>query len=261
MYFFYALLLHVIMLSILIVSFEWSATNYVIDNSDKKSQVINAVMVNDSKIELPHSSTIPSSVSKKLVLHKKMVKETSAKKAIAIPKEHKKQFTKAVIQKQLLAEIKKQKLTSTIQKNKQKAFEKEFKKEFEKELKSQAAKTLQQELLKEKEQIASAQSAKMQGIVDKYKALILQAIAEHWLVPHGVDKSLSSELLIRVAKGGTVLDVQVVKSSGDEALDRSAKSAVFKSSPLPVPTDTDEFEPFREFILKVKPENVLARDS
>lgn len=266
-----SLVLHAIILSILILSFEWRATNFVIENSNKDSHIVNAIMINDAKIQMPNPSPIasPAVVKPKKIISPrsptkslaKIIKVKSQppmlevkKKVIAIPDHAKKQkkIEKDLIQKQLLTEIKKQ----TVQKTKHKDLEKAF----AKELRVQAAKSLQQELLSEKNRIASAQAEKMRGIIDKYKALILQAIAEHWLVPNGVNKSLSSQLLIRVAAGGTVLDVQVVKSSGDEVLDRSARSAVFKSSPLPVPKTADEFEPFRQFILKVKPENVLARD-
>ena len=105
------------------------------------------------------------------------------------------------------------------------------------------------------------QTRQAQGEVNKYKALILQSISEHWMIPPQVDKTLSCELRIRLAPGGEVLDVQVTRSSGDVALDHSARAAVLKASPLPVPTNADEFEAFREFALKVKPENVLARGS
>jgi colicin import membrane protein len=102
--------------------------------------------------------------------------------------------------------------------------------------------------------------AKSRGEVNKYKALILQTISQHWLVPSGVDKNLSAELLIRLAPGGTVLDVQVIRSSGSAGLDRSARDAVFKASPLPVPSDSEGFDQFRQFVLKVKPENVIVHD-
>jgi colicin import membrane protein len=98
----------------------------------------------------------------------------------------------------------------------------------------------------------------MQGIVDKYQALILESIRPNWLVPYNVNKNLTSVLMIRVAPGGMVLDVQIVKSSGDAALDRSARAAIFKASPLPVPEKSDEFELFRQFTLKMKPENIAA---
>ena len=103
-------------------------------------------------------------------------------------------------------------------------------------------------------------SQQLQGVVDKYKALILQAISRQWLVPGGIDKEISCQLLIRLAPGGVVLDVQLVKSSGSSALDRSARDAVFKASPLPVPAESDVFESFRQFVLKVKPENVFTAD-
>ena len=77
-------------------------------------------------------------------------------------------------------------------------------------------------------------------------------------MPTQANKKLYCELMIRVAPGGMVLDVQVTKTSGDPSLDSSARAAVLKASPLPVPPDTAAFESFRQFVLKVKPENVLG---
>ena len=113
----------------------------------------------------------------------------------------------------------------------------------------------------EQKRLAATMTQQMHGVVDKYKALILQTISQHWIVPTNADKKLTAELLIRLAPGGLVLDVQLIKSSGDAALDRSARAAVFNASPLPVPTDSDAFTAFRQFVLKVKPENVLHNDS
>ncbi len=62
--------------------------------------------------------------------------------------------------------------------------------------------------------------------------------------------------MIRLGPGGAVLNVQVSRSSGDPALDSSARAAVFKASPLPVPNDPDLFNQFREIRLTVKPEDV-----
>lgn len=130
-----------------------------------------------------------------------------------------------------------------------------------KDLKAKAVAHQMSQMVQNQKRVSSMRTSQSKGVVDKYKALILQSISQHWLVPSGVDKRRSAELLIRVAPGGTVLDVQLTKSSGDEALDSSARAAVLKSSPLPVPTDAEEFESFRQFVLKVKPENVLASDS
>jgi colicin import membrane protein len=175
--------------------------------------------------------------------------------AIAIAKEKPKKVQQDLIQKQLLADLKKQ--TEQQKKQKQKAIQTAF----EQELKEMKAQSLQQQMLQEQKRVSAAMTQKMHGVVDKYKALILQTISQHWIIPSNVNKHLSAELLIRVAPGGLVLDVQLLKSSGDEALDRSARAAVFKASPLPVPTDTEAFAAFRQFVLKVKPENTLNSDS
>jgi colicin import membrane protein len=270
-HFFISLLLHAVMLTVLVVSFEFSGKMPVLENSDKNSEIVNAVVINDSKIQMPKPSLLPPPKAPEAPVKpipeikkspaptpptpvKKEVAPLPAppKKAIAIPDPRKKLMQKELIEKQLLADLQKQ--TDKQKKAKQKALEAAF----AKEMKEHAAKSLEQQFLKESNELASAQSQKMQGIVDKYKALILQAIGQNWLVPPNANKKLSSELLIRVAPGGMVLDVQLVKSSGDVSLDRSARAAVFKASPLPVPTNTDEFEPFRQFILKVKPENVAT---
>lgn len=268
-----SLALHAVILAVLVFSFEFSSRTPVLENSDKNSEVVNAMMVDQSKIIMPHpiptpppkaqeqpkSLVPPKPVSKPPVKPKLEVKKPAEvavqQKTIAIPEKPKKIFQKDLIQKQLLADLKQ------VEKKQKKDKHKELEAAFAKEIKAQAAKSLQQQLLNEQNRLASMQSAKMQGVVDKYKALILQSIGQHWIVPNGIDKKLTSQLLIRIAPGGTVLDVQLVKSSGDDALDRSARAAVFKASPLPVPVATDEFEPFRQFILKVRPENVLVTDS
>lgn len=101
-----------------------------------------------------------------------------------------------------------------------------------------------------------ANRARMAGIVDKYKALILGAIGRQWILPDQVNSELSSRFKIRLAPNGGVLDVSLTRSSGDPILDRSAQAAIYKASPLPVPDDPAAFNLFREITLTVRPENV-----
>ncbi len=126
----------------------------------------------------------------------------------------------------------------------------------QKALQAQQDKLMQQQLAAEQQQISAARAQEMQGVVDKYKALILQAIGQNWIVPPNVNKQLSSELLIRLAPDGTVIEVKLSRSSGNDALDQSAITAVYKASPLPVPTDAAAFQVFRQFVLTVRPETV-----
>mgnify|MGYP006282988597 CR=1 FL=1 len=115
---------------------------------------------------------------------------------------------------------------------------------------------------KQAAQVAAAKKAqdlanqqRMAGEVDKYKALILNAIRDRWILPENIDPGLSSQFVIRLAPTGAVLDVRLTRSSGDSLLDRSAQAAIYKASPLPVPTDTTTFNMFREISLTVRPSN------
>ncbi len=129
-----------------------------------------------------------------------------------------------------------------------------------KEKQQAMAKALNDQLQDEQQQLASDDNTRaMQGELDKYKSAILSSIGHHWLVPPGSNKEVSCQLLIHLAPGGVVLDVVTVKSSGDEALDHSAQTAVMKASPLPVPSEPTKFNHFRELRLTVRPEQVTVR--
>lgn len=105
-------------------------------------------------------------------------------------------------------------------------------------------------------QLNAANQARLAGEVDKYKALIIDAIGRQWILPDNVDRGLSSQFRIRLAPDGGVLEVSLMRSSGDPILDRSAQTAIYKASPLPVPQDSKTFDMFREISLTVRPENV-----
>jgi colicin import membrane protein len=100
------------------------------------------------------------------------------------------------------------------------------------------------------------QKARLAGVIDKYKALIVNAIGRNWILPENVDSTLSSQFRIRLAPDGAVLEVRLTRSSGDPLLDRSAQTAIYKASPLPVPADAETFDMFRDISLTVRPEQV-----
>lgn len=102
----------------------------------------------------------------------------------------------------------------------------------------------------------AANKAQLAGEVNKYKAMIVNAISRQWILPENVDSALSSQFRIRLAPDGAVLEVSLIRSSGDAILDRSAQTAIYKASPLPVPTDPATFDLFRDISLTVRPENV-----
>lgn len=272
---------HLVLLLIFAISFEFTSPLIVVENTNK-NDIISAVVLGDSakskilpqkptpkpveKVEKeePKPKELPKEKEEKPAQQVKQVdKEAIALKAIEkkkLEKQKKEQELLAkkqreALEKNLLADIEKEKKKHKKQK------EKQLQSKYEKMLREQAEKSLRQQLLDENINVKGTQTRESRGIVDKYRALIVQSIGEHWIVPAGANKRLSAELMIRLAPGGAVLDVQITKSSGDPSLDSSARAAVLKASPLPVPSDSGEFETFRKFVLKVKPENVIDSGS
>ena len=113
-----------------------------------------------------------------------------------------------------------------------------------------------QEAAARQAQMDAANQARIAGVVDKYKALIIDAISRQWILPDNVNHGLSSQFRIRLAPDGGVLEVSLTRSSGDPILDRSAQTAIYKASPLPVPGDPATFNLFRDISLTVRPENI-----
>jgi len=103
-------------------------------------------------------------------------------------------------------------------------------------------------------QAAAKAQKQINDEVAHYKAQIVSAISRRWQVPAKTQKAVGCLLQIQLAPGGGVLDVKVIQSSGDAALDRSAVAAVYKATPLPVPSEPNAFNAFRAFNLLVKPE-------
>lgn len=272
-YFFVSIVFHLGFLLILVLGFDSSSTIPVFENTNK-NDVISAVVLGDSiknkilpkknianapqliqeiKPETKLTKPIQTERKEQVVRQEDVIalKEVENKKKLAEQKVLEAIKQKKLFGKDLLADIKK---ISDKQKN---LAQKREQSKFQKILHEQAEKSLRQQLLNEEIKLPGTQIRQSSGEVNKYKALILQAISEHWIIPTQANKHLYCELMIRIAPGGMVLEVQLIKTSGDPSLDSSARAAVLKASPLPVPSNPETFEAFRQFVLKVKPENVL----
>lgn len=252
-YFFYSVCLHIVILLMVVLSIELGTPLPVVENTHKHD-IINAVVLGDSvksKILPQHLEAPPPSNSIKQTLatqtQSKVIPLKILKKPSLQEKKKAAQNARDLLAQDLLSDIQKQK----------KLQQKKLPKQFAKTLHVQAEQSLRQQLLDEKIKLKSAQLRESQGVVNKYQALILQAISEQWVVPAGANKHATCQLMIRLAPDGNVLDVVITKSSGDPSLDRSARAAVFKASPLPVPNTASEFQAFKQFVLKVKPENIV----
>lgn len=107
----------------------------------------------------------------------------------------------------------------------------------------------------ERERKEAARKARALTAAEKYKLLIRQKVSRNWARPPGAQTGLQCTVRVRLVPSGDVLQVTVVKTSGDERFDRSVENAVYKASPLPLPEERDLFEYFREIEFIFIPED------
>lgn len=89
-----------------------------------------------------------------------------------------------------------------------------------------------------------------------YISQITALIQSVWRFPPSAKHDEEVTLRIYLVPTGEVTEVVLLDSSGNPALDRSAEQAVWKVATFPVPEDLAIFEKkFRQFVLKLKPEN------
>lgn len=102
---------------------------------------------------------------------------------------------------------------------------------------------------------ANERARRMSAQIGEFQLAINRKIKSNWRRPATVSGKLVTELRITLMPGGEVASVVVVKSSGNDAFDESAKDAVSRANPLPVPSDPALFrEQFKVLLLKFKPE-------
>jgi len=92
-----------------------------------------------------------------------------------------------------------------------------------------------------------------------YAALIRQTVVRYWSRPPSARNGMEVLLALQLIPTGEVVDVSVVKSSGNTSFDRSAVNAVQKAAQFPELKDlpSREFEKtFRRFRLLFRPEDL-----
>jgi len=87
-----------------------------------------------------------------------------------------------------------------------------------------------------------------------YTNKIRARIRRNWVRQPDMGRDLSCLVEVRLIPGGEVVPdgVRVIRSSGNPAFDRSVVTAVYKASPLPVPSG-QLFGQFRNLRLDFKP--------
>ena len=91
------------------------------------------------------------------------------------------------------------------------------------------------------------------SVIQRYQLMIKDKVTRNWQRPPTAKAGMSCDVKVRIIPGGNVLDVRVIKSSGDIVFDRSVEHAVRRAAPLPLPADASLFKHFRELEFTFSP--------
>lgn len=266
--FIYAILIHLVFFSMLVVSFEWTPRPQL---AGPQGNVVKAVVVNETKVQqemkklkqadrrkqaqkeadlkklnerVAREQQRLDDLQKKRQQQEAQRQEAERRRAEAQAKQKQRERQEA----QRLQKIKEQ----------QEAAEKK-RKEEEKRLAELKAKEAEQERRrKEAEQalqaqLAQEQARRDQSTVEQYMGLIKQKVERNWVRPAGWPPGQTCKVDIHLIPDGEVADVRIVKSCGTPLFDQSVESAVSRASPLPLPPDTALFDRFREITFNFNP--------
>jgi len=175
------------------------------------------------------------------VIQARVITEKQLQAKPAVDRERKKaQQRKQEIAKRKAERLKKQKVAKQRAARKRKAAAAKRHK--------QAQKLMQQQLAAEEaERGQSMRLAAARKKAAKYLDRIGLKVSSKWQRPPGSARDAYCILRVRIAPGGRVLSVSIVRSSGDPVFDQATENAIYLADPLPVPNDAEVFEILREF--------------
>ena len=110
------------------------------------------------------------------------------------------------------------------------------------EAEAAAAARREAELLEAMEAEERLLAARNSGELAQYIALIRDKVERNWAAPAGGKAAIKCEVNVSQIPGGEVVSVRIGRCNADPAIVRSIEAAVYKSSPLPLPTNPALFE-------------------
>lgn len=129
------------------------------------------------------------------------------------------------------------------------------------ELAAQQQQQRQEQAQREAQAQAQAQAAAAEGeAVMSYTTMIHDVVQQNWSRPPSARNGMVAVLRITLVPTGDIIDVEIVRSSGDYAFDSAAESAVYRANRFTelqgMPTQLFNRN-FRSFLLTFRPEDLL----
>ena len=255
-----SLILHLILFGVLLVN--WSA--------DSNPKITPPMPISAALVELPKPAAKPQTVRKpaqsqverkrkeeaKRRAEAKKIEEAKRKKAEQQRKEQERQKALALKREE---ERKKEEL----RKKEEAALERQEqeRRQREKEQKRKEQQALEQAMAMEQQALEAAQQLEHDQLQQaKYAALIKSLTSQYWNRPPSARNNMVAEIRISLSPFGDVLDITMVKSSGNDEFDRSVIQAIRRASPFSELKDLewrifDQY--FRRITFRFRPEDLV----
>ena len=274
----YAVLVHVVIIGLLLLSFRWHSENDVMQAPKMiEAHVVDATAASRAAQKLKQRLAQQELARQKQQLQQQELRQQQQLRQQQALQQQLRQQQQQALQQQLrqqlaLARERQQKreverkaavaakLRAAALEKARLAAVKKQQQLAEKRRRQRAIASLQRQLAEEQAHraaaaAAAAAAAKAQSAIARYKVLIRQKVEQNWVRPLDTRKGMKCVVRVKLVQGGDVLEAEVVQSSGDPVFDRSVENAVYRASPLPLPDDSTLFPYFRELEFTFKPES------
>jgi colicin import membrane protein len=168
-----------------------------------------------------------------------------AKQQAAENKKHLDDLQKKTEQAKKQQQLEQQKLAE-MEHKKQQALEEQKKKAAEQ--KRLVDEMFARQLAEDELSLNAARERQVNREVEKYTVLIENLITQHWINPSKETPKVSAKYAIEISPAGDVLVVKLIRSSGNDILDRSVRVAILETAPFPAP-EPEIFSLVREIYL------------
>ncbi len=249
--------LHVIFFTALFttISFEVKKPPIMINlakNPGNDKKIVQAALIDKRAIDLANQRR----VAEAMLQQEKLLEQKRLSEQIQIEAEQAKQALELAAalkaQQQAKLEQAKQEQAKKIQEQVKKSQEQA---KLEQQFTKQQAVAKQQQaaaLKAEHDRIVADQQAMLEEEVDKYRAEFAAAIEENRVLSSVFAGDIRCKLKIMLLPDGSIFNIKVLESSGNDAYDQMSAKAVYKSAPFPMPQDKELYKQLREVILSFK---------
>jgi len=263
----YAVLVHVAIVAALVVGFRWNQSPPAI----APGKPIDAVVAEDpQKKKAEEQKRREDDARKQAEAEKKRQEQEARKREDEQRRMEAERQRQAEAEKKQQTELKRQQEEENRRAEEKKRREEEVRKQADAEKKRQeetrkqleaerrrkaAEESLKQQLVAEEEVRAeAARAGRAATEMDKYREAIRQRVSNRWNEPSNVPRGLKCLVRVRFVPGTwDIVEVVIVRGSGNKIFDDSVERAVLAASPLPLPSNSELHKYFGELQFEFEP--------